>query len=335
MMTDGELDNILHNLRLTQAEAAQLLGVAARTVRRWLEGEEIPGPAEAALRAWAKLATRHLPWRPDSVSIADDDQDQIARHRAHAINLNAMLERVEARGGPRLPWTVNRKKCVAEIGALEISYYALLNGGFSLATYRRKDGAPDLERDRDLIEDAAYCIAKELRKSPEFGPVMLVYHNRPWRKGTVTPTSETFPSNEAAIKRVCQMMGSADFHDPFIMVPGAGQSEVLWDKKALKDECERRKTTPAALKAVADYTRRNSRSFARGSCPVAASEAERTRLRIEALADKLDHLAAVAERDRDGVEYEEFEAVLRELHQIGFFPDSALLSAVEDALIRV
>src|SRR5437588_7266986 len=113
MMIEPELRQVLVRLDLTQNEAAQLLGVAPRTVRRWLEGEDIPGPAEQALRAWIRLHERNLPWRPDEESIVEDDQDQIARHRAHMINLNAMLSRVEDRGGPRVPWAVDRARQTA------------------------------------------------------------------------------------------------------------------------------------------------------------------------------------------------------------------------------
>ena len=48
MMTRIELEQSLLRLGLSQTEGAQLLGVAPRTLRRWLEGEEIPGPAEQA-----------------------------------------------------------------------------------------------------------------------------------------------------------------------------------------------------------------------------------------------------------------------------------------------
>jgi hypothetical protein len=51
----------------------------------------VPGPADQAIRAWVRLHERHLPWRPDSISIAQDDQDQIARHRSHTIDLDAVL----------------------------------------------------------------------------------------------------------------------------------------------------------------------------------------------------------------------------------------------------
>src|ERR1700688_2310243 len=146
-MTKHELNGDLETLRLTQTEAARLLGVSARTVRRWLEGEEVPGPAEAALRAWRRLAERNLPWKPDGVSIVEDDQDQIARHRLHTIGLSDLLERVEKRGGARIPWTVSIPEGKARLGPVEVGFYKLLSGGFSVSTYRRKDTDPDVQRD--------------------------------------------------------------------------------------------------------------------------------------------------------------------------------------------
>src|ERR1700687_2494273 len=131
IMTTIELEQTLLRLALSQTEAAQLLGVTPRTVRRWLEGEEIPGPAEQAFRAWLRLHERKLPWRPDSAAIAEDDQEQILRHREHAIGLSDILTRVEARGGPRLPWTVDRQRSRATLGPMEVSFYPLANGSFS------------------------------------------------------------------------------------------------------------------------------------------------------------------------------------------------------------
>src|SRR5271163_3587578 len=96
-MTKDQLQQYLLRLGLSPAEAAQLLSVSPRTVRRWQDGEEVPGPAQQAILAWIRLHERHLPWRPDSISIAEDNQDQIARHRFHTINLADVIQRVEAR----------------------------------------------------------------------------------------------------------------------------------------------------------------------------------------------------------------------------------------------
>lgn len=160
MMSSHELTQHLSILRLSPAEAAQLLGVSPRTLRRWIEGEDVPGPAEAALRAWRLLDDRNLAWQPDSVSLLENDKDQIARHRQHAKELAALVKRVDARGGPKNPWTVDLVKGKATFGHYEIGFYKMLSEGFSLSTYRRKDTAPDVVRDGAEIEDAAFCISK-------------------------------------------------------------------------------------------------------------------------------------------------------------------------------
>jgi hypothetical protein len=159
------LSQTLAFLGLDHAEAAQLLGVSGRTLRRWLEGEEIPGPAQAALRAWCKLHSRHLAWKPDSIAIFEDDQAQLERARLHAQEVAAIIEKVEKRGGPTNPWLVNMHKCMATFGPFEVGFYKLANGGFSFSTYRRTDMAPDLERDRPFLEDAAFSISRAFSRS--------------------------------------------------------------------------------------------------------------------------------------------------------------------------
>jgi transcriptional regulator with XRE-family HTH domain len=166
MMSSQELQEHIQALGLTQAEAAQLLGISPRTVTRWCaEGEEVSGPAEAALRAWRRLDARHLAWRPDSVSIVEDDAERIATHRQEAINLDDIQRRVEARGGPQLSWAVSLPESEATLERIHVSFYKLQNGGFSLSVYTRRDGVhPDLQRDWPLVEDAVFCIAQEFEK---------------------------------------------------------------------------------------------------------------------------------------------------------------------------
>lgn len=325
-MTRIELEQSLIRLHLSQTEAAQLLGVAPRTFRRWLEGEEVTGPAEQAIRAWLRLHERRLPWRPDSTAIARDDQDQIAKHREHAINLSNIITRVEARGGPRMPWVVDRQRSRATFGPMEVSFYTLTNGGFSLANYTRKDGSPDVERDHELIEDAAYCIAKEF----ESGPVTLVYQDRPWRAGVTKPTLENFPSKEAAIQRACDAMGSANFHDAFIM---AGEPpKPLLEKRELQRECERRRDGASALKAIAAYVQRHSSLFVRDGAKLWSPEqSAKQQQRIEAVAAEISALADLAAKGT--TTYDQFEPLLGELHKLGFFPETSLVSAVARAFV--
>jgi hypothetical protein len=166
-MDADELRTVLAYLGVDPGEAAQLLSVAPRTMRRWLlEGEEIPGPAIVALRAWRAMHARHLNWKPDAQSLFNDDQDQIARYRKHVVDMDAALERVEKRGGPASPWAVDLARNSAIFGPFEVSFYQLEgDGGFSLSNYRRRDIAPDVTRDMPFLEDAAYCISKTMAKA--------------------------------------------------------------------------------------------------------------------------------------------------------------------------
>jgi hypothetical protein len=171
-MTTIELREHLAHLNLEPPEASQLLGVNARTLRRWLDGEEVPGPADAALRAWRTLHDRNLPWKPDSVSLFQDDQNQIQLHRKHTIELTTVLKRVEKRGGPSHPWSVDLLKNTATFGPFEVGFYNLQSGSFSLSNYRRVDGPPDQLRDMPFLEEAAYCISKAFEKARASVPAL-------------------------------------------------------------------------------------------------------------------------------------------------------------------
>lgn len=164
-MSAREFGAQLHALRLPFAEAAQLLGVSERSVRRWTESEEVPGTAAAAVRAWRHLDDHHLPWKPDAVSIFQDDQEQIRRMRDHSGVLCALIEEVEAAGGPANQWVVDIPKRRARTGHAEVSFYMLRNGGFSPSTYRRLDGVSPKEADRSDARDASYCIAQAFAKT--------------------------------------------------------------------------------------------------------------------------------------------------------------------------
>jgi hypothetical protein len=172
MMTPVELEEHLAHLDLSPYESSQLLGVNPRTLRRWLEGEQVPGLAEAALRAWRILHDRKLPWKPDSVSLFKDDQNQIERHRQYTIEMAAVLESVEKRGGPAHPWSIDLSKRSATFGPFEVGFYNLQSGSFSLSSYRRLDGPPDPARDMAFLEEAAYCIYKAFEKARAAVPAL-------------------------------------------------------------------------------------------------------------------------------------------------------------------
>jgi hypothetical protein len=256
-MTDIELPETLFFLGLDHDEAAQLLGVSTRTLRRWIEGEEIPGPAKAALSAWRQLHARHMAWKPDSIAIFEDDQAQIERARQHAQEVAGIIQRVEGRGGPKNPWSVNLAKCTATFGPFEVGFYKLQNGGFSFSSYRRKDTSPELTRDRPYLEDAAYSIGEAVSKA---------------------------------------------------------------------------RASRLALSAVAQYVRQHSTLFVvDGPNSLPPAERKRRQREIEAIADKLDALAVAA--GNAGVSYLQFEALLHQLHALGFYPTIELVSEVAKATI--
>jgi hypothetical protein len=172
MMTSREFSQDLSKLKLTPDEAAQLLGVSERSVRRWTEGESIPGPVEAALRAWRHLEARNLPWKPDSVSVFQDDEDQIRRIRNHDELLDQLMSEVEARGGPANPWAVDLAKQRATFGAAEVNFNRLQNGGFSPSTYHRLDRTPT-ENDKFEIQDACYCIAQAFSRARQINQALI------------------------------------------------------------------------------------------------------------------------------------------------------------------
>ena len=81
-MIPAEVREHLQLLGLNPVQAARMLGVGLRTMRRWTDigepeqgasaaaqgragqGADIPGPAEQALRAWLRLHRLGLSWRP-------------------------------------------------------------------------------------------------------------------------------------------------------------------------------------------------------------------------------------------------------------------------------
>lgn len=256
-MDSKELRETLTYLGVEPGEAAQLLGVAPRTMRRWLyEGEEIPGPAIVALRAWRAMHIRRLSWKPDMAALFEDDQDQIERHREHIIDLDKALASVEARGGPAAPWVVDLSKCMAISGPYEVGFYRLKSNSFSLSNYRHREARPDLARDRPFLEDAAYCIGKAFEKAA---------------------------------------------------------------------------AAPAALNAVARYTRENSTAFVTdGPKMMTPTQRAKRKQEIEALADKIDALADDAVIGK--ASYKQFEDILTKLHAAGFFPLPPLVSAVAKSM---
>jgi transcriptional regulator with XRE-family HTH domain len=167
-MKADEFNNYLKMLGLSQSAVAAHLQVAPRTVRRWQNGEQqVPKPIADLLKAWHQLDKAKIPWSADLESFWHGDADQIRRHQDHALVLADLLQRVERRGGVSAPWRVSLKDHEATLEAMTVHFYALANGGFSLASYRRSDKAPDIHRDWPLIEDAVAVFAAAVGKARE------------------------------------------------------------------------------------------------------------------------------------------------------------------------
>lgn len=89
----------LTTLALDVADAAQLICVNDRTLRRWLAGARPPSrPAEHAINAWLRLHLAGLPWRPiarrEQMTAAELRQSLQALH-LHLIDLARVLRVTE------------------------------------------------------------------------------------------------------------------------------------------------------------------------------------------------------------------------------------------------
>jgi hypothetical protein len=172
-MNRDQFNRRLEALGLKQSDAAALLRVTPRAVRRWQGGEQaVPANIVELLDVWRQLHDRNIPWGAAMEAIWFGDDDQIRRHQDHDKALAAVLRRVEARGGPAAPWRVNLKERRATLGRMDVGFYKLESGGFSLANYRRGDRDQDGERDRTLIEDAVAAFAAAVSQARAERPTL-------------------------------------------------------------------------------------------------------------------------------------------------------------------
>ncbi len=111
------------------------------------------------------------------------------------------------------------------------------------------------------------------------------------------------------------------------------------DKLEIQDACyciaqavSRARETNASLLDIAEYTRRHASTFAQdGASSIGPAEVGRRTAKICALADDFTGLAESA---LEGfAAYSEFEAILRALHRLGFFPEMSLVSAVAHNMV--
>ncbi|MGO8844585.1 MAG: hypothetical protein ACLQFI_04455 [Methylocella sp.] len=170
-MTGAEFNHNLELLGLKQSDAAALLQVTPRAVRRWQSGEQqVPGTVAELVMIWRQLHAANIPWGADLESIWYGDDDQIRRHQDHDKALAAVLRRVKARGGFAAPWRVNLKEHSATLGQMVVRFYKLSSGSFSLQNYRRGDRERDPYRDQLLIEEAIAAFSAAIGKAKSERP---------------------------------------------------------------------------------------------------------------------------------------------------------------------
>lgn len=184
-MTPAEVCEHLQLLGLSPVQAAKLLGVGLRTMRRWTDpgeadaqasdsqagqGGSIPGPAEQALRAWLKLHRLGLSWRPGAEPLTSAGVTGGAGSALEAARLASMLQRVRERGGPAEPWDIDLGRGLARLGVRRVSFCRVTGAGASAGFVLQSAWREDARRGQEAgqganaaaLEDASACIARRL-----------------------------------------------------------------------------------------------------------------------------------------------------------------------------
>jgi hypothetical protein len=113
----------------------------------------------------------------------------------------------------------------------------------------------------------------------------------------------------------------------------AVHGELIYTSVLRRGAMGNRDHQASALKTLGYCVRAYSPWFAMiESTRLDASEAERLRLHIDSLAAKLEGLAELVPEGR--VTYREVEAIITELHDVGFYPARLAVKSVENAFAQ-
>lgn len=170
-MDTGTLKEYLSVLKLSNAELSALLETSERTVQRWQSGQvPVPRAIERTLQAWLYLEYAGLPWRPDGVPLVHAHPNgkvtiALGFGTETFINVEEILSEVAERGGASAPWIVDIGHRRATLGHAWIKFRPLLSGGFIPQSFGRTDIAPDLVRDRRIIEDGCARISNAIKQA--------------------------------------------------------------------------------------------------------------------------------------------------------------------------
>jgi DNA-binding XRE family transcriptional regulator len=122
--------------------------------------------------------------------------------------------------------------------------------------YTQEEAAKQLDVARATIQNWEYEVTalpsaidfacqecmRRWKQRPDFGPVLLVYPNRPIWPQSDSPSlpllhCEPYPDNEAAIQRALRLRLDQPFINPWILEEG---ESVVWNSPELLLECARR-----------------------------------------------------------------------------------------------
>ena len=150
------------------------------------------------------------------------------------------------------------------------------------------------------------------------------------RPGRPPKTQKTMTVTERSKQRTARLAAKAVVAD--VMNQGLASLHGELGKAGLSEWADRVAgiSRTAALKAVAEYTRRNATFFVTGVPQVLDPRMRLQRIQhITALADELDTLADAV--TQEPVSYQQFETILGKLHRAGFWPENSLVSDVARA----
>lgn len=126
--------------------------------------------------------------------------------------------------------------------------------GVSRVAYRNwESGATPIPL---MVDAACERQIEQWRRRSEYGPVALIYtSNSAWGVSgqSALMQREIHPNNEAALKRLQQLGGQADFHNPLI-VDEEGHS--IWNFRQLQAEIRKRTDRDIADKQKPELTNR-------------------------------------------------------------------------------
>jgi DNA-binding XRE family transcriptional regulator len=189
-----------------------------------------------------------------------------------------------------------------------------------------------------MLNEACAVWEDRLRKEiAELGPVTLCYADGPmwvdaYRPRNRTPSIqlEPYPTNSAALARVRMIWSAEGVHGPFITEQSG---RALWNQVELARVVDGSDlgapTVRNTIKRLANYILENSAVFVREKTPT-FKEIEARTSAIRAAGEALLQLASDSEERR--VTYQEFEVLLKRLHELGSYPTNRHVSDIAHAI---